>query len=116
MTITKPSRGQIWLVDLNPTRGHEQTGKRPCLVVSVDLFNQGASGLAVVLPITSKNKGIPFHVEVNPPEGGLTQRSYIKCEDVRSISIERLSDLWGVISSTTMMIVEDRLRILLLTK
>jgi mRNA interferase MazF len=66
-----------------------------------------------VLPITSKNKGIPFHVEVNPPEGGLTQRSYIKCEDVRSISIERLSDLWGVISSTTMMMVEDRLRILL---
>ncbi len=66
-----------------------------------------------MLPITSKNKGIPFHVEVNPPEGGLTQRSYIKCEDVRSISIERLSDLWGVISSTTMMMVEDRLRILL---
>jgi len=113
MTITKPSRGQIWLVDLNPTRGHEQAGKRPCLVVSVDLFNQGASGLAVVLPITSKNKGIPFHVEVNPPEGGLTQQSYIKCEDMRSISIERLSDLWGVISPTTMMIVEDRLRILL---
>lgn len=113
MTITKPSRGQIWLVDLNPTRGHEQAGNRPCLVVSVDLFNSGASGLAVVLPITSKNKGIPFHVEVNPPEGGLTQRSYIKCEDVRSISIERLSDLWGAISPTTMMIVEDRLRILL---
>ena len=66
-----------------------------------------------MLPITSKNKGIPFQVEVNPPEGGLTQRSYIKCEDVRSISIERLSDLWGIISPTTMMIVEDRLRILL---
>lgn len=77
------------------------------------MFNQGASGLAVVLPITSSYKGIPFHVEVNPPEGGLTQQSYIKCEDMRSISIERLSDLWGVISPTTMMIVEDRLRILL---
>ncbi len=56
MSITKPSRGQIWLVDLNPTRGHEQAAKRPCLVVSVDLFNQGASGLAVVLPITSSYK------------------------------------------------------------
>lgn len=63
----QPSKGDIWLVDLNPTRGHEQAGKRPCLVVSVDLFNQGASGLVVVLPITSKEKGIPFHVEVNPP-------------------------------------------------
>jgi mRNA-degrading endonuclease toxin of MazEF toxin-antitoxin module len=37
-------RGEIWLIDLNPIRGHEQAGKRPCLVVSVDLFHQGASG------------------------------------------------------------------------
>jgi mRNA interferase MazF len=112
MTLVQSSKGDIWLVDLNPTRGHEQAGKRPCLVVSVDLFNQGASGLVVVLPITSKEKGIPFHVEVNPPEGGLTQRSFIKCEDVRSISTERLSQKWGVVSSTTMNEVEDRLRIL----
>lgn len=113
MTLSKPLRGQIWLVDLNPTRGHEQAGKRPCLIISVDLFNQGASGLAIVLPITSKDKGIPFHVEVNPEEGGLTQKSFIKCEDMRSISIERLSDLWGAVSTNTMMMVEDRLRILL---
>ena len=48
MTTLKPSRGDIWLADLNPVRGHEQAGKRPCLVMSVDLFNQGASGLTVV--------------------------------------------------------------------
>jgi len=113
MTPSQALRGQVWLVDLNPTRGREQAGKRPCLVISVDLFNQGASGLAIVLPMTSKHKGIPFHVEVNPPEGGLTQKSFIKCEDVRSISIERLSDLWGIVSPTTMIVVEDRLRILL---
>jgi mRNA interferase MazF len=65
--MTKITRGEIWLVDLNPVRGHEQAGKRPCLIVSVDLFNQGASGLAVVLPITSKKKGIPFHVAIAPP-------------------------------------------------
>ena len=80
----------MWLVDLNPVRGHEQAGKRPSLVISVDLFNQGASGLVVVLPLTSKEKGIPFHVELNPPEGGLKVRSFVKCEDVRSISVERL--------------------------
>jgi mRNA interferase MazF len=113
MTSAKPLRGQIWLVDLNPTRGHEQAGKRPCLIVSVDLFNQGASGLAIVLPITSKDKGIPFHVEVNPPEGGITQKSFIKCEDVRSISINRLSDLWGMVAPATIIMVEDRLRTLL---
>jgi mRNA interferase MazF len=36
MTLAKPSRGDIWLIDLNPTRGREQSGTRPCLVVSVD--------------------------------------------------------------------------------
>lgn len=113
MNLSKPSRGDIWLIDLNPTRGHEQAGKRPCLVVSVDLFNQGASGLAVVLPITSKDKGIPFHVEVNSPEGGLTQTSFIKCEDIRSISLERFDQKGGQVSAATMSLVEERIRILL---
>ena len=82
-------------------------------MTSVDLFNQGASGLVVVLPVTSKDKGIPWHVEVNPSEGGHRQRSFIKCEDVRSISKERFFELWGTVSPTTLMMVEERLRILL---
>jgi len=111
--VVRVARGDVWLVDLNPVRGHEQAGKRPCLIISVDLFNQGASGLAVVLPITSKEKGIPFHVELNPPEGGLKVRSFIKCEDVRSISIERLENRWGTVSLETLAAIEDRLRILM---
>ncbi|NET58038.1 MAG: type II toxin-antitoxin system PemK/MazF family toxin [Symploca sp. SIO2E6] len=88
----------MWFTNLNPVKGHEQSGKRPCLIISVDLFNQGASGLVVVLPITSKEKGIPFHVELNPLEGGLKVRSFIKCEDVRSIAVERLEKRWGKVS------------------
>lgn len=111
--MTRISRGEIWLADLNPVRGHEQAGKRPCLVISVDLFNQGASGLIIVLPITSKKKAIPFHVEVSPPEGGLKVRSFIKTEDVRSISLERLEKCLGIVSFTTLTAVEERLRILM---
>ncbi|MEA5517357.1 type II toxin-antitoxin system PemK/MazF family toxin [Limnoraphis robusta] len=111
--MTQILRGEIWLVDLNPVRGREQAGKRPCLIISVNLFNQGASGLVVVLPITSKQKGVPFHVEINPTEGGVRVKSFIKCEDVRSISVERLDQRWGVVSSTTLAAVEDRLRILM---
>ena len=111
--MTQILRGEVWLVDLNPVRGHEQAGKRPCLVISVDLFNQGASGLVVVLPLTSKEKGIPFHVELNPPEGGLKVRSFVKCEDVRSISVERLEKCWGTVSPETLIAVEDRIRILM---
>lgn len=108
-----PVRGDVWLLNLNPTRGHEQAGTRPALIVSVDLFNQGAAGLVVVLPITSKAKGIPFHVEIAPPEGGLTQTSYVKCEDIRSVAKERLIQRFGEVSAHTLAEIEDRLRILL---
>lgn len=100
-------------MDLSPTRGHEQTGTRPALVVSVDAFNQGPADLVVVLPVTSQSKGIPFHVKIEPPEGGLALRSFAKCEDVRSISKLRLKGRLGSVSTGTMAEIEDRLRILL---
>ena len=113
MKQTEPARGEIWLVDLDPIRGHEPSGKRPALVISVDIFNKGPSGLAVVLPVTSKYKSIPLHVEINPPEGGVKKTSYIKCEDIRSISRERLISFWGKVSAKSMEAIEDRLKILL---
>ncbi len=112
MTMPEPSRGDVWTVDLNPTQGHEQAGRRPGLVVSVDLFNHGPAGLVIMLPITTVAKSIPFHVEVSPPEGGLRQRSFVKCEDVRSVAKERLLRRHGAVSPQTMAAVEDRLRIL----
>lgn len=83
------------------------------MVVSVDLFNHGPAGLVVLLPLTTVAKGIPFHVEVHPPEGGVKVTSFVKCEDVRSLAKERLSRRWGKVSEDTLMAVEDRLRILL---
>lgn len=111
--MPEPSRGEIWLVDLNPVCAHEQAGRRPGLVVSVDTFNHGPAGLVVIIPITTKVKGIPFHVKVRPPEGGLDHTSFIKCEDVRSIAKERLVKQFGKIDEPTLGKVEDRLRILL---
>jgi mRNA interferase MazF len=111
--VPEPSRGEIWLVNLNPTKGHEQAGRRPGLVVSVDAFNHGPAGLVVLLPLTTKAKGIPFHVAVEAAESGLDERSFIKCEDIRSVSKERLSQPLGRVSPQIMTEVEDRLRILL---
>ncbi len=111
--MADPSRAEIWLVDLNPARGHEEAGRRPGLVESVDRFNHGPAGLVVLLPITTKAKGIPFHVSIDPPEAGLKTRSFIKCEDVRSVAKERLARRLGAVSAGTMDAVEDRLRILL---
>jgi mRNA interferase MazF len=111
--MSKIVRGEVWLTDLNPVRGREQAGKRPCLVISVDRFNQSPADLVVVLPITSKDKQIPWHVKVQPPEGGLTMNSYIKCEDVRSISVDRLERKYGAVSSEILAAVENRLRLLI---
>lgn len=108
-----PLRGEVWMAEFDPVRGHEQAGRRPALIVSVDDFNRGPADLAVVLPITSKRKNIASHVAVVPPEGGLTRPSFIKCEDVRSISTERLSARLGRVSAATLVEVENWLRILL---
>lgn len=62
--MVAPSRGEIWLVDLSPVRGHEPAGRRPALVISVDEFNHGPAGLVHVIPLTTKERGIPLHVEV----------------------------------------------------
>jgi len=106
-------RGEIWMVDLDPTRGHEQSGKRPALIVSASLFNQGPAGLVIVLPLTTRDKHIPAHIRIAPPEGGLPAVSFIKCEDIRSVSTDRLTRRWGVVSEATLAQVEDAMRILL---
>jgi mRNA interferase MazF len=69
--------------------------------------------MVIVIPITSKHKQIPSHVEIVPPEGGLQLRSFIKCEDIRSVSTDRLIKAMGVVNRATLDEVEERLRLLL---
>jgi len=111
--VAQPQRGEIWQANLNPTRGREQAGRRPVLVFSTDGFNSGPAELVVIVPVTSKGKGIPWHVPVEPPEGGLRKTSYVMCEALRSVSKDRLSKRIGQVKLDTMDQVDDRLRILL---
>jgi mRNA interferase MazF len=112
-SVTSPQRGDVWLANLDPTFGHEQGGHRPVLVVSVDAFNGGRSGLVVVLPITSRVRPLPLHIPVNPPEGGLRLPSAILCDAIRSIDRRRLIEYWGAITPSTLGLVEGCLRRLL---
>src|SRR6266700_4673201 len=113
MSESQPCRGDVWMITFDPTVGREQAGRRPALVVSVDKFNHGPADLVVVLPVTSQDKKQPIHVAVVPPEGGLTVPSFIKCDDIRSVSKRRLKRFHGVVAERTMANVETRLRILL---
>lgn len=111
---THPSRGEIWSADLDPTRGHEQAGTRPVLILSADTYNRGPAGLVTVLPITRTDRRIPIHVALEPPEGGVTTRSIVLCDALRSIATTRLvGQPWGRVSPATMRLVEDAVRLLL---
>lgn len=108
-----PSRGEVWRVDLDPVRGHEQGRVRPALVVSTDIFNHGAIGLVTVVPITSKVRPIRTWLRIEPPEGGLTQTSFIICDQIRTISKDRLGKRLGSISPASLAEAERRLKFLL---
>jgi mRNA interferase MazF len=77
------------------------------------MFNAGPARLVVVLPMTTRDRGIPLHVAIEPPEGGVSLRSLIKCEDIRSIDQQRLTRRLGRISEDTLSLVEESLRALL---
>jgi mRNA interferase MazF len=111
--MATPRRGEVWLADLHPTRGREQTGRRPVLVLSVDFFNAGPADLIVVVPLTSTQRDIPLHVKISKGDGGTRNDSAILCEAIRSISKDRLISRWGALSRAAIAEVEDRLRILL---
>jgi mRNA interferase MazF len=64
--------------------------------------------------MTTRSRGIPSHVEVSPPDGGVHQTSYVRCEDIRSVTLRRLVDgPFGVVSPAVMGRVEDTMRFLL---
>src|SRR4051794_27480008 len=68
-----PARGEVWLADLSPTRGHEQAGRRPVLVISEDVYNLGPADL-VVLPLTSTVRSIACTSACNPRKAGSVSR------------------------------------------
>jgi mRNA interferase MazF len=105
------NRGDVWLVNLNPVIGHEQSGARPALVISDNMFNHSLAEMVIVVPITSKYKGIPTHVELE--SNFLDLKSYIKTEDIRSISIRRLARKIGSVDENILNQVEQRIKYLL---
>lgn len=87
-------RGDIVWADLNPTRGHEQAGLRPVLVVSNDVFNE-RSGTVIALAITSQEQRAGFPLTYELPEKTLPKRSWVKISQIRTLSTERLGKRLG---------------------
>lgn len=106
-------RGSIWLVDLNPTIGHEQAKKRPCLVISADTYNQGGAQLAVIMPITSRFRDVYWYVPLEHIQVGLDKPSYVICDQIRNVSLQRFaSKCIGFVNDYTLARIEERILIL----
>ncbi len=87
-------RGDIVWANLNPSKGHEQRGLRPVLVISHDVFNE-RSGTVIAVAITSHEQwaGFPLTLELDEPS--LPKRSWIKISQVRTLAVERLGQKLG---------------------
>lgn len=105
-------QGEVWFADLEPIRGREQAGRRPVLVISVDQLGTGPSELAIVVPLTRTERPSPLYVPVEPPEGGLRERSHAMPEMVRSLWRGRLVERWGSASADTLETTISRVRLL----
>lgn len=106
-------RGEVWFANLDQVIGSEQAGKRPVLIVSVDYFNDGLARMVIAAPLTKRDKRQPLHVPVKAGIAELKVDSFIKTEDIRGISKERLLYKIGEIDKDTMEEVELRLSRLL---
>ena len=103
----------MWQVQFSPTRGSEQDGSQPALIISVDKFNKGPADLVIVIPITHTNRDIASHIQVHATEAGLDSETYIMVEAMRSISKERLLTYRGSLNAATVASVERIICVLL---
>src|SRR5437870_7753827 len=87
-------RGEIRWADLNPVRGHEQSGLRPVLVLSHDVFNE-RSGTVIAAAITGREQRAGFPLTLELASAALPKRSWVKISQVRTLSVERLGKRIG---------------------
>ena len=81
-------RGEIRWADLSPTRGREQAGRRPVLILSHDVFNE-RSGTVIAVAITSQPQRAGFPLTLELTGEGLPKRSWVKIGQIRTLPLER---------------------------
>ena len=109
MVDIKPKRGEIWIVNLDPTIGKEIKKTRPCLVMQSDLINETLR-TTMVAPITSTVKeNWPFAIVLEKGEGGLKNKSMAIFNQIKTTDISRFAKRLGKISSEKMKQAENAL-------
>lgn len=101
-------RGDVYWADLNPTKGHEQAGIRPVVIISHDVFNS-RSGTVIAMAITSQPQQAGFPLSHELRSGDLPKRSWVKISQVRTISTSRLDKKIGRVDSEELEIIVEGL-------
>jgi len=107
-----PSRGDVWLVSLDPTVGHEVQKTRPAVVVTSDIYNRH-NWVVVVVPLTSHETAEYDQVLIRPPEGGVDSTSATLPDQIRAVDRRRLVKRLGRVSQGTLHRIDRSLRIVL---
>jgi mRNA interferase MazF len=107
---TFPRRGEVWLVNWNPTRGSEQAGKRPALIVQNDIGNEHAS-TTIVAAVSTAVRLYPMNVRLDPPQGGLTKPSIVKTGQLLTVTKDRLGKKLGLLDNKKMEELDRALRL-----
>jgi mRNA interferase MazF len=82
-------RGDIRWADLNPTVGREQSGRRPVLILSQDVFNR-RSGTVIAMAVTSQAQRAGFPLSWELTRTRLPKRSWVKISQIRTLSVDRV--------------------------
>lgn len=90
-------RGEVRWADLNPGRGREQTGLRPVIILSHDVFNEN-SGTVIAIAVTSQLQKAGFPLTLELKTGNFPKRSWAKISQIRTLSTERIGKLIGSVS------------------
>jgi mRNA interferase MazF len=91
-------RGDVFLVNLSPVVGSEVGKTRPAVVVQNDLANRSSPTITIIPLSSSIERVFPFQVRIPAGEGGLGQESKALCEQIRTVSRERLRERLGQLS------------------
>jgi len=122
MEHPKPLRGEIWMFDLDPKKGREQKGVRPCLVVSTDALNRSGFGTVIICPITtSERPRFQWRVPVAPGDLRLADTTWepkshwVETDQIVTVDTSQraLRHLATVVEAEKLLQVDESLRMML---
>ncbi len=101
-------RGEIRWAELDPTRGREQAGMRPVLILSQDVFNE-RSGTVIAMALTGQPQRAGFPLTLELRSSALPKQSWVKISQIRTLSVERIGKRLAKVSVEELAVVVEGL-------